>query len=199
MKKLISLLFIAVFALSLCACSKVSPDPTPIPTSTPEPAPAEETVSSESDDLSDLAALGDVEVESGLFNVTLTVPAEFVGTERTQADYDALAAENGYKSVTLNADGSVTYIMTKAQHQEMLTMLKGEFQKGIDDMCGSSDYPHFVSITPNDDYSVITVVCNSTELDMSESFATLALYMYGGMYSVFAGTNTDNVRVDFVD
>ena len=69
----------------------------------------------------------------------------------------------------------------------------------MDEMCGSSDYPHFVSITPNDDYSVITVVCNSTDLDMSESFATLALYMYGGMYSVFAGTNTDNVRVDFVD
>ena len=117
MKKMIALCLIAVFAFSLCACGKVSPDPTPIPTSTPEPALSDETVSAESEDLSDLAALGDVEVESGLFNVTLTVPAEFVGTERTQADYDALAAENGYKSVTLNADGSVTYIMTKAQHQ----------------------------------------------------------------------------------
>lgn len=199
MKKMITLCLIAVFALSFCACSKVSPDPTPIPTSTLEPIPADQSPEAESDDLSDLAALGDVEVDSGLFNVTLTVPAGFVGTERTQADYDTLAAENGYKSVTLNADGSVTYVMTKTQHQEMLTMLKGEFQKGMDEMCGSSDYPHFVSITPNDDYSVITVVCSSSELDMSEGFATLALYMYGGMYSVFAGTNTDNIRVDFVD
>ena len=129
MKKMIALCLIAVFAFSLCACGKVSPDPTPIPTSTPEPALSDETVSAESEDLSYLAALGDVEVESGLFNVTLTVPAEFVGTERTQADYDALAAENGYKSVTLNADGSVTYIMTKAQHQEILTMLKGNFRR----------------------------------------------------------------------
>lgn len=205
MKKLLSVLLILALTLSLAACGKTGPDPTPAPTATPAPTPttAAQDVQSESlvDDeaLDALEAIGDVNVDSGLFNVTITVPAQFVGTENTQEYYDNLAKENGYKSVTLNADGSVTYVMTKAQHQELLAQLKDEFQKGMDEMCGSSDYPHFVSITPNDDYSVITVVCSSQELDMTEGFATLALYMYGGMYSVFAGTHTDNVRVDFVD
>ena len=62
--------------------------------------------------------IGDIDVDKGVFDVVLTIPAELVG-ETTQEELDEKASEYGYK-VTLNADGSATYTMTKSQHKEML-------------------------------------------------------------------------------
>ena len=150
-----------------------------------------------SDIVSDLEAIGKVEVNKNLFDVTVTLPAEYVG-EQTQEDLDKAAAEIGYK-VTLNEDGSATYTMTKAQHKELLDQFAANMKDSLNEMVGSEDYPNITDVSANDDFTTFTITTKNTEPDMSESFAALALYMYGGMYGCFSGNTVDNVHVDYVN
>lgn len=154
--------------------------------------------SSTNSDISELDALGQIEVDEGLFNVELTIPSDYVG-EQTQADLDALAEEYGFKSIVLNADGSATYTMTKKQHKELLEEIYNQINDNLSEMIGSENYPNFTKIETNRNFTEFTITTKSTELDLSESFSVIAFYMYGGMYSVFSGEKVDNVSVTFVN
>ena len=150
------------------------------------------------DSMGSLDAIGDVEVDKGLFNVTLTIPKDFVG-ETTQEKIDSSVAEKGYKSGTLNEDGSVTYVMSKSQHEELVSAIKESIDEGLAEMVGSESTPNITEIKANDNYTKFTVVTKNAEPDLGEAFAVLQLYMYGGMYGIFAGEPTDNVEVEFVN
>lgn len=50
------------------------------------------------DGMKQLEAIGDVDVDKGLFNVTLTIPKDFVG-ETTQEKLDESVKERGYGGV----------------------------------------------------------------------------------------------------
>lgn len=153
--------------------------------------------SSASDIASVLDALGDVDVEKELFDVTITIPSDYM-EGATQEDLDAKASEIGYK-VTLNDDGSATYVMTKKQHKDMMDGISDSIKSSLNEMVGSEDYPNVTGISANDDFTVFTITTRNTEPDMNESFAVMALYMYGGMYHIFNGTTVDNIHVDYVN
>lgn len=191
-KKIVILLLTLALALSGCGSSAAA---------TTDTAPSDETAQtaeSTEGDISELDSLGDIEVEENLFSVELTIPAEYIG-ESTQEDLDAIANENGYKSVTLNSDGSATYVMTKAQHEEMMNELAANINDSLAQMIGSEDYPNITEVVANDNFTEFTVTTTSTELSLNESFSVLAFYMYGGMYNIFNGTPVDNVHVDFIN
>ncbi len=143
-------------------------------------------------------ALWDVEVDKGIFNVTLTIPKDFVG-ETTQDELDKSVEENGYKSATLNDDGSVTYVMTKEQHKKMLDGVKEGIDQNLNDMVGSEKYPNITSITTNENYTSFTITTKNSALDTAESFAVIGMYVFGGMYAVFSGEEVYNIHVDFVN
>lgn len=146
----------------------------------------------------DLEAMGNVGVEKGLFNVELTIPAEFVG-EQTQEQLNELSKEMGYKSITLNDDGSAKYILTKQQHKEMMAELNNNINTSISEMIGSEDYPNYTNITANENFTEFVVTTKSTDLAMTETFSALGFYMYGGMYNIFNGTPVDNISVKFLN
>ena len=54
-------------------------------------------------------------------------------------------------------------------------------------------------ITHNDDYTVFDVTLEGTEVGFADSFTSMVFYMYGGMYGIFSGTETDHVVVNFLD
>ncbi len=178
-----------VFALTACGGSK----PTP-----PETTSGADKESSGSGDTDELLNIGGVKVEEGLDDVTLTIPAEFIG-EVTQEELDASAAEKGYKSATLNDDGSVTFVMTKAQHEEMLSEVSDSIDEGLEELAQSEEFPNFVSIDANDDYTDFKVVTSSEELGLMEGFSTFFFYTYGGMYSAFAGKKAENIHVSYIN
>ncbi len=166
-----------------------------------EDTASKENTKAEDDGLSDLEAMGDVEVDKGLFNVTLNIPADFIG-ETTQEELDKTVKEKGFKSATLNPDGSVTYVINKKQQEEMLEDVRKSIDEGLAEMANSEDYPTITNVTANDDYTSFTITTKSASKDdigLNESFSVLALYMYGGMYGVFSGERVDNVHVDFVN
>lgn len=199
-KKLILLLLSTTLILSACgsdAVTEETPSAEPVSELIVEEPVAEESTT-ETSGLSELEAIGDVEVDEGLFNVELNIPADFVG-EKTQADLDAIASESGYKSITLNEDGSATYVMTKKQHKEMMDEMTVSLNESLAEMVGSEDYPNITDIKTNENFTEFTITTKSIELDLNESFSVLAFYMYGGMYNIFAGTTVDNVHVEFIN
>ena len=153
---------------------------------------------SEGETKDNLEAMGDVGVEKGLFNVELTIPAQFVG-EQTQEELNELSKEMGYKSITLNDDGSAKYILTKQQHKDMMAELNTNINTSLSEMIGSEDYPNYTDITANENFTEFVITTKSTELSMTENFSALGLYMYGGMYNIFNGTPVDNVSVKFIN
>ena len=155
--------------------------------------------SGEIDGLDAINAIGDVEVDKGLFDVEFTVPKDLVG-DVTQEELEKKANEKGYKSITLNADGSATYKMTKSQHKEMMEETKKSLDDQLAEMAGpSSDYPNFVEIKANDDYTSFTIVTKADSVKMDEAMSVLGLYMYGGMYNIFNGTPVENIHVEFIN
>lgn len=148
--------------------------------------------------LDDLESVGDIDVDKGIFDVKLTIPKDFVG-DKTQEELSKAAEEKGYQSVTLNEDGSATYVMTKKQHKEMMKETRKNIDESLAEMIGSEDYPNITDIKANEDYTVFTVTTKSKDLDLSESFSVMAFYMYGGMYGIFSGDKPENVHVDFVN
>lgn len=136
--KLIVLFMVSALLISGCSSGK------PAETTAPDSQPKE--ITEETDD--------GIEVEKELFDVTITVPADFIG-ETTQEALDTDAAEGGYK-VTLNDDGSVTFVMTKSQHKEMMSGMAEGINEALEEMIGSEEYPNFTGIEANSDFTALS-------------------------------------------
>ena len=162
------------------------------------PESTEKTQDTSSDGLDDLDAMGDVEVEKNLSDVKFKVPAEFVG-ETTQKELDKAAKESGYKSITLNKDGSATYVMTKSQHEELMQEMDKNSNEQLKEMIASEDYPNFTDIKANDNFTSFEITTKSKKLDLSETMSSLVFYMLGGMYNIFNGTEVDNIHLDYIN
>lgn len=165
---------------------------------TPAPSSTEKPQDTSSDGLDDLNALGNVEVEKNLFNVKFKVPAEFVG-ETTQKELDKAAKESGYESITLNKDGSATYVMSKSQHEELMQEMTKNANEQLEKMIGSEEYPNFTDIKANEDFTSFKITTKSKELDLSETMSCLAFYTLGGMYNIFNGTEASNIHLDYIN
>ena len=140
-----------------------------------------------------------IEVDEGLLNVEITVPPDFLEEGTTQEDLDKAAKEDGIKSITLNDDGSATYIMSKSKHNEMMAGIRESIDESMAEMIDPETYPTFVEVTSNDDYTHFTVKLSSNEVGLSESISVLGFYMLGGLYNAFNGTPVDDVTVSFVN
>ena len=202
-KRILSCLLVCSLVFSLTGCQKNDKKDSGSASAAPDIVVVneanggnEDTDSSTEKDALDF--IGDMNVEREIFDVKLTIPKDYVEGE-TQESLDAKAKEAGWKSATLNADGSVTYEMTKKQHKVMMDELVENINTELNNMCGSEDYPNYVSITASDNFTNFTVVSKSSELGLTESISVLGFYMFGGMYNVFNGTTVDNIHIDFVN
>jgi len=222
MKRLFCIALVICMMLALCACggskapateqaapaapvqetvpsdngSSVPADTQP-PEKQPEPAPEPTNPDDdvENDAWDQLESLGKIETENGLFYVSITMPADFVGDDITQETIDANAGES-YTSGKLNDDGSVTYKMTKKQHKAMMDGIAESIEKSLQEMVDSPDYA-FTKITHNSDFTSFDAYLSTEEVGLVEGFMVLGFYMYGGMYSIFTGQEVDNIAVNF--
>lgn len=191
----IALTLALLLVLSLAGCGSSEPQ-----TSATTQAATYSTTSTETTTgFEDLEAIGELEVDQNLFTVEITVPADFLGEGITQESLDADVAASNYISAKLNDDGSVTYVMTKAVHDEMMVGVRDNIQQALDEMVGSEEFPSFTKVEANDDFTQFTVETTSTELGLVESFSVLGFYMFGGMYHAFNGTQVDDIAVTFIN
>ena len=88
--------------------------------------------------------------------------------------------------------------LTKTQYKEMLASISQELDACIKEISESDDY-NIDKVEHNDDFSKFDVTLSTDEVGLYDSIASLAFYMYGGMYQIFKGSKSANVVVNYYD
>ena len=148
------------------------------------------------EDWDQLAAIGDVQVENGVMTVSLNVPADLAKNIRQETIDAGIGTQ--YQAAFRNQDGSITYKMTKEQHQAMLEQLAVSFDNSLQEMIDDEKYT-ISNITRNNDFTVFDISLDGAEPSVSDSFAAFSLYMYGELYGVFNGKRPEHVIVNYLD
>ncbi|ESU31939.1 hypothetical protein G3A_14080 [Bacillus sp. 17376] len=184
MKKLIIVLLLTLSAL-LAACSsegEVSEQGTK-----KEQNGKEEKAKSEDE--------GSVEVDKGLFNVEVTLPASMFEGEDIDSAIEEAKAE-GVKEVIKNDDGSITYKMSKSEHKKMMKELETGIQESLEEMKTSGDFASIKDVTHNKNYSEFTLeVDKATYENSMDGFAVFGLGISGVYYQLFNGAKEDDYKV----
>jgi hypothetical protein len=166
-----------------------------------EEAPATEGVASSEAPAVEGESSQDIEVDEGLFNVEVTLPELFFQGQ-TEQDIAANAREAGASDYTINADGSVTYTMSKAAHDEAVQEMRDGIDSTIQETVNESPNV-FKSVTYNDAVSKfeVTVDKDAYEADMGAGFIGFNLGLSGTYYQMFQGVPTDDreVVINFID
>ena len=202
MKKYLSLLLAAAIACSMAACGAAAPaasSEATAPASSESEATAEEpSADSELDATVDeaeqaLSDIGSIDVDKGLFDVTITFPADFAT--------DQQVADGKVHSGQINEDGSVTYVMSKDQHKAIVDGISESIQSTLDGMVGTEDYPNFTAIDHNENYTSFTVKTTTKpgETAISDSMSVLIFATCGQTYGIVSGDIPENIHVDFVN
>ena len=158
---------------------------------TSEPSPTEESGSQ-------------VEVDKGLLNVEITIGADMLETfDETAEEFKASLEENeevDFKDVTINEDGSVTFKMSKSDHNKMMDEMIKSIDSSIAEITqNKEDYPNVIDITHDKDRLNWKVKMASTEKTISESFLCFSLTIQSVFYHGFNGDKQADVVVDYVD
>ena len=204
MKKQLSLTLAAIMLAGLTACGTSTPaasSEATAPASSESEATAEEpSADSELDATVDEAEQALIDVDKGLFDVTITFPADFA-TDITQEEIDQQVADGKVHSGQINEDGSVTYVMSKDQHKAIVDGISESIQSTLDGMVGTEDYPNFTAIDHNEDYTSFTVKTTTKpgETAISDSMSVLIFATCGQTYGIVSGDIPENIHVDFVN
>lgn len=180
-----------VTMVSLTSCQA----PPEVDVTTVEPAVEEEELA----EFRDLEALGEIEVDRDVFLVDVTLPAEFA-EGLTQEDLNNELTENGFRAATLNADGSVTYTMTKSLHDQILADLRESIQDSVNEVI--ADEPDtYTSVSFSRDVTNFTVAVNAKKFSGESPWLEFAIAFQAGIYSIFAGTseNDQTLTITYID
>lgn len=141
----------------------------------------------------DLDELGDVEVDTNLLSVDITIPASFFEGEEPQDIIDG-AEEQGISETTVNPDGSVTYRMTRSQHRELLDALRVSITEGLDEMVAETASVR--AVNHNADLTEFDLIVDRAAYEDSlDAFAVLGVAISAGYYQLFSGSDPDSYRV----
>jgi len=186
MKKILILPLILLLGLLFAACSqdseKVSEDKKDV---------AEGTTDKTSDG-------EQLKVDKGLLNVEVTIPASFF--EGKDIDTVITEAKNdGVKEVIKNDDGSLTYKMSKSEHQKLMKEMEENIIKSVEEIKTGEDYTSIKDVSYNKDFSEFILSVNKEEFENSfDSIASLGLAITGMYYQLFSGVDPDKYKVTVI-
>ncbi|WP_318509220.1 hypothetical protein [Bacillus sp. T3] len=136
-----------------------------------------------------------IQVDKGLLNVEITLPASMF--EGEEAGNDIAKAEAKGVKVTKNEDGSVTYKMSKLKHNEMMKEIEAELTKNITDMKNDEELASIQDITYNKSFSEFTVTVDKPAYENSfDGLMVFGLGVSGMYYQFFKGIDSEDVKVN---
>ncbi|MEK5184980.1 hypothetical protein [Solibacillus sp. FSL W7-1324] len=142
-----------------------------------------------------------IEVDKGLLDVELTLPADFFEGE-TPEEIEAAAKEKGVKEVKVNEDGTVYYKMSKSAHKKMMKEMEQGVISAVDDLVNGEDYESFKEISYNKDFTEFDVTVNADTFENSfDSFGLFGLAYVSMIYSAFDGKSSEDLKttVNIID
>ncbi len=139
-----------------------------------------------------------IQVDEGISTVEITIPANLLGEEESasQADINKSVKDEGFISGVLNPDGSVTYAMSKAKHDELLSDLRVSFDEAIAEFLKAE--ASIEDIDFNSEYTVLNVRVDSKEFESSftAGFAIFGLALQASLYQIFTGVGIDDYSLE---
>ena len=139
----------------------------------------------------------EVSVDKGLLNVGVTLPESFFA-DTTEEEIISSAKEEGIKEAKVNEDGSVTYVMSKSKHKEMMKEIKEEMASNVEDIVTSGDYPSIKEISYNKDFSEFDIKVDREAYENGlDGFAIFGLVLSGAYYGAFEGKAEDDLKLTF--
>lgn len=136
-----------------------------------------------------------INVEKGIFDVTITLPASMVDLENIEETI-AEAKEKGVKEVIVNDDGSITYKMTKSAHNDIMQDLHNSFEEMAEELTTSGDFVSIKNIEYKKDFSSITLVVDKSVYENSlDGFAVFGLGIAAMYYQLFDGVQPEKINV----
>lgn len=142
-----------------------------------------------------------VEVENKLLNKEITISKNFLDLAEVkdpQESIDSLVSEKKIKSGKVNEDGSITYIMSAAQHKKYMEDLKENIESSNQELIQDTSNS-ITDIKMNDPISVFDVYVDPNSYNDFESFMALGFYIQGGFYRMFNGDKDPYVTVNFIN
>jgi len=135
-----------------------------------------------------------VEVDKGLLNVEVTLPASFFEGQ----DIDEVitqAKEEGVKEVIKNDDGSLTYKMAKTEHEKLMNEMEADIKGFIEEMETSEDYTSIEKVEHNKSFDEFTVTVNKEAFENGiDGFALLGLAIQSMYYQTFDGVSEKDYK-----
>lgn len=125
----------------------------------------------------------------------ITVPAQYA-EDITQEKLDEEAGEN-YQSAVINKDGSVTYKMTKKQHQIMMYNIRNSIDEDLQELIDDNEHYNISAIDYNTPMTEFNILLDGDKASSDDSSAALEIYAYGKLYNVYMGQNVDNIAVNY--
>lgn len=135
-----------------------------------------------------------IEVDKNLTNVEITLPAAYFENQ----DIDAVIAsakEDGVAEATKNADGSVTYKMTKSVHKKMMAEMESGIKDALAEMTNGENFASIKNIEHNDSFSEFTLIVEREKYESSfDAFAALGIGIQSMFYQAFDGVKSDDLK-----
>lgn len=128
--------------------------------------------------------------------ISLTIPSEYV-YGASQDDLNKAAEAGGYESITLNENGTATYVITEDQHKQMLLDLAKGINEGLQNIPGSDEYKDVTKVSANSDFTSYEIYTSNTGADYDTSMVVMVLKMYSTMYYAFDGVSDQLIHYDF--
>ena len=185
------------FVIAGCGSNQSEPNASESSTNTITPPAGNEITTGDENGLVDVKKDEDqaIEVDKGLLNVELTLPASFFeGQDLDQVIAEA-KNEDGVSEVAINEDGSLTYKMTKAVHPKMMEKMKASAGEYIDSLKSGQSFASIKDVDHNESLTEFTLIVEKSAFEGSfDGFAAFGLGLQGMFYQAFDGVDQDKIR-----
>lgn len=186
MKNICTFLLAVIMLLSLTACSSSTNTESPSASDNTATVESDET-SSQEDQAEQQTSGGKVQVDEGLLNVTITLPASYF-EDMTDFDPDTYANEQGFKEVAVNEDGSISITMSKTKHNELMAQMKASLDQAFMELIEAEDTPYIKAVTSPDGYTTVIVDVDKAGYESAFDLTPLAIGISVMIYQQYDGS-----------
>ena len=128
-------------------------------------------------------------------DVEITIPKSLI-SEQASTELTEDQKSMGFKSASLNEDGSLTLVIAESEYDTLMQKLKQNTADSLESIVTDGTYPSVKDIEYNDDFSKITLIVEQQSFDEGlDSLSTLVAGLAGTIYQAYNGADADKLTV----
>lgn len=146
-----------------------------------------------------LADLNEIAVDKDGDTVTVLLPPGFAnGSTEKEFDIDQYVKENDFTSATLEADGSLRIVMSKAAHKKLMQDMTTLTATTLEGLANNPETPYIKKISFEDDFSKVTILVEKEGYESAFDVTPLNIALNIGFYQLMNGEESP-IIIDVVD